>query len=157
MQAEAELAHHLRRLAADGLPDLGAALTEEQAAAPSAGPEAGHRRDAATLAAEHFPLLTAGAVANRSYHGALPLASARISTLITTGVRAFPTATARATATADRALSWKRRASRPARPHRHQGRGDAHAAPRDISCADPSGDASGDLLPAVTAGLRATP
>jgi AcrR family transcriptional regulator len=88
-KAGTELARHLRRLSADGLLDLGAPLTDAQAAAVATGPEAGHRMDAAARAAEHFLLLTTVAIANRSYHSAVALDQAQTAILITTGVRAF--------------------------------------------------------------------
>jgi AcrR family transcriptional regulator len=87
-RAKAELARHLRRLAADGILDLDAA-DPGRLEVLSAGPEAGHAVDAAALAADHFLLLTAGAIANRSYQGAIPLADEQASALVTAGVRAF--------------------------------------------------------------------
>jgi AcrR family transcriptional regulator len=84
-RAKAELARHLRRLAADGILDLDAA-DPGRLEMLSAGPEVGH---AAALAADHFLLLTAGAIDNRSYQGAIPLADEQASALVTAGVRAF--------------------------------------------------------------------
>jgi AcrR family transcriptional regulator len=61
------LAHQLRRLADLGILDVA---------------------DAA-VAADHFLLLTAGAVAERGHHGAATLSAPARATLITAGVRAF--------------------------------------------------------------------
>lgn len=66
-RTQRELAHQLSRLA-----DLGALDVDD-----------------AALAADHFLLLTSGAVSERSHHGAAPLSAPARTALITAGVRAF--------------------------------------------------------------------
>ena len=62
-----ELARHLQQLAEQGLLHI----------------------DDADRAAIHFVLLAATEVANRSYHGAIPLPAAEINEIAAAGVRAF--------------------------------------------------------------------
>ncbi|WND39739.1 helix-turn-helix domain-containing protein [Streptomyces sp. BB1-1-1] len=66
-RTQRELAHQLRRLADLGILDV----------------------DDAALAADHYLLLTSGAVSERSHHGAAPLSGPVRTALITAGVRAF--------------------------------------------------------------------
>ncbi|MGW7283544.1 TetR/AcrR family transcriptional regulator C-terminal domain-containing protein [Streptomyces sp. NPDC054844] len=66
-RTQRELAHQLRRLADLGVLDV----------------------DDAASAADHFLLLTSGAVAEHSHRGAAPLSAPARTALITAGVRAF--------------------------------------------------------------------